>query len=121
MSNPAPGFQTRPEHTLTFETCRARATLGDTVVAESDCAVKLFEASYPPVVYFPASDRVAEHFEADEEHSTYCPFKGHASYWNLPGDGGSRAAWSYEEPYDECEGIRGHVAFYADRVTVEEL
>ncbi|MEM1246571.1 MAG: DUF427 domain-containing protein [Acidobacteriota bacterium] len=124
MSNPAPGFSQRPDHTLRFETCQAQATHGTTVVARSDEAVKLFEASYPPVIYFPAADRVETHFASEADHSTYCPFKGHASYWNLIGtDGtdGKRSVWSYEEPYDECEGIRGYVAFYGDRVTVEEL
>lgn len=124
MSNSAPGFAQRPEHTLRFEPCRAQATHGTTVVARSLQAVKLFEADYPPVIYFPIADCDDEYFIGDEEHTTYCPFKGHASYWNLEGtdgEGGERVAWSYKEPYDESEAIRGYVAFYADRVDVEEL
>lgn len=124
MSNSAPGFAKRPDHTITFEPCRAQATHGTTVVARSSQAVKLFEADYPPVLYFPISDCEDRYFIADDDHSTYCPFKGHASYWSLAGtdgESGERVAWSYKEPYDECEAIRGYVAFYADRVEVEEL
>ena len=124
MSNPAPGFARHPDHSLRFEPCRARASHGTTVVARSDKAVKLFEADDPPVIYFSVADCRDEHFVADEGHSTYCPFKGHATYWNLEGTDrpdGERAAWSYEDPYDECESIRGFVAFYTERVTVEEI
>ena len=48
-------------------------------------------------------------------HSTHCPFKGDASYYSLKG-GAENAAWSYESPYDEMAAIKGHLAFYPDRV-----
>ena len=54
------------------------------------------------------------------EH-TYCPYKGEASYYDiLPGDGETWRApcGTTPTPTDAVEAIRGHVAFYADRVTI---
>jgi uncharacterized protein (DUF427 family) len=51
-----------------------------------------------------------------------CPFKGDASFWRLAdsvSDGTQPVAWTYRDPYPEVERIRGYVAFYQDRVTVE--
>jgi uncharacterized protein (DUF427 family) len=49
--------------------------------------------------------------------TTFCPFKGTASHWTVGGV--ENAAWSYEDPKDEVAAIRGRLAFYPDRVTVE--
>ena len=51
-------------------------------------------------------------------HSSYCPFKGDASYFSIP-SGGARstnAVWTYETPYPAVAEIKDHVAFYPDRV-----
>lgn len=49
------------------------------------------------------------------DHQTYCPFKGHASYYSLK-DGPENAAWSYERPYEEMRAIAQCLAFYPDKV-----
>ena len=53
--------------------------------------------------------------------STYCPFKGHASYWSTTtaNDGVEDAVWGYLAPYSECLGLQDHVAFYTDKVVLE--
>ena len=99
---------------------RARARQGDRVLADSDRALLVYESDHAPQVYFPESSVVWEHF-APSDHATVCPFKGEASYWGLvaaesPLDD---VVWAYAEPMDEVAGLRGHVAFYADRVDVE--
>ena len=48
-------------------------------------------------------------------HRTYCPFKGHASYYSLK-DGPANAVWSYEQPYEEMTVINERLAFYPDKV-----
>jgi uncharacterized protein (DUF427 family) len=52
------------------------------------------------------------------EHSTYCPYKGDASYYSLSagGDTVENAVWSYETPYDEVMEIKEHLAFYPKKV-----
>jgi uncharacterized protein (DUF427 family) len=54
------------------------------------------------------------------EHSTYCPYKGDASYYSVVTPGGTleNAVWSYEEPYDAVASIAKRVAFYTDRLEV---
>src|SRR5258708_39261604 len=52
------------------------------------------------------------------EHTTYCPYKGDASYHSIPA-GGNRsvnAVWSYEAPFEAMAQIKDYVAFYPDRV-----
>ena len=57
------------------------------------------------------------------DHTSLCPFKGHASYWSVEGDGsgadGENVAWSYEKPFPEVARLKDHVAFYQNRVRVE--
>ncbi len=49
------------------------------------------------------------------EHTTYCPYKGNASYYNIPagGDRSLNAIWTYETPF---EAVAQYLAFYPDRV-----
>jgi uncharacterized protein (DUF427 family) len=94
------------------------------IVADSRKAVTLREASYPAVQYIPRADVEMGLLEATD-HATYCPYKGDCSYFSIP-SGGTRtinAVWSYEAPYDAVTQIKGHLAFYPDRVealTVEQ-
>lgn len=111
-----------PDHPITIEPAALRVTvrLGDTVVAETDQALELREASYPPVFYLPERDVHAGALEASDRH-TYCPYKGEASYYDLVAAGEERldgAVWHYPSPYPAVARIAGHVAFYADRVTI---
>ena len=55
------------------------------------------------------------------QHTSFCPFKGGASYWTLRAGGRVEvnAVWSYEDPFDEVAGLKDYVAFYPDRVEWE--
>jgi uncharacterized protein (DUF427 family) len=52
------------------------------------------------------------------EHTTYCPYKGYASYYSIPagGDRSINAVWSYERPFEAMVQIKDYIAFYPDRV-----
>jgi uncharacterized protein (DUF427 family) len=54
------------------------------------------------------------------ETRTFCPYKGHATYWSLRvGDRVLEdAAWSYETPYDEVGAIAGLVSLLHDDLDV---
>ncbi len=116
---PAPGFLRHPDRTLDYqpEPGRVVVTFNGEVIADSHSAIALWEADYPVVHYLPAAD-VRSGLLLRSQHSTYCPFKGTASYWTIRiGDQVSQdAAWSYETPYDEASVIDGHIAFYPSRV-----
>jgi uncharacterized protein (DUF427 family) len=52
--------------------------------------------------------------------STYCPFKGDASYYSVTaaGDTVDDVIWTYEEPYPAVAAIAGHVAFYPNKAEI---
>ncbi len=83
-------------------------------IARTASAIRMDEAGLPPVHYIPRADVKMDRLERSAT-TTYCPFKGEASYFSLVG-GARDAVWSYESPYDEVAAIRGHLAFYPDRV-----
>ena len=104
---------------------RVRILLGDLVLAESTDALRLLEAGhdiYDPVLYLPLADVRAN--LAPVEKRTYCPLKGHASYFDLVSDQGQvevpEIAWSYRETLDCGAGIKDLVAFDTSRVAIEE-
>ena len=92
---------------------------GGSVLGTSLRALELREGSYPPVIYVPREDLDMGLLERTSRSST-CPFKGVASYYSIRA--GDRllenAVWSYETPKPEVAQIAGHLAFYADKVSV---
>lgn len=112
-----PGYAERPDYAVVVTPLKgtARASQNGQVIAESANAFELWESKYPPVIYFPAAD-VRTDLATRQAKSTYCPFKGTATYWRF-GDVGD-TAWSYETPYDEVAEIAGCLAFYPDKVSV---
>ena len=96
---------------------RATVTVAGQTIADSGDAIVLAEASYPPVIYFPRKDVKMELLKRSV-HSSYCPYKGDASYFDIPGGGerSANAVWTYENPHESVKEIRDLVAFYPDRV-----
>ena len=95
---------------------------GGAVLGESAGALELIEPGHDPVVYFPRAD-IATQFLEPSETTTTCPRKGAARYFSISTKSGALpdAAWSYETPKTGAERIAEHVAFHADKVTVEQL
>jgi uncharacterized protein (DUF427 family) len=93
---------------------RVRVTLRGEVIADTADALALKEGSYPVVYYIPRKDVKMDRL-ARTTHSTHCPHKGDASYFSLK-DGPANAVWSYEQPKDGVAAIKGHLAFYPDKV-----
>ena len=111
-----------PDHPITVEPSQTRVVVraGDRVVADSTNALALREASYPPVMYVPIAD-VDRTLLTESETTSYCPYKGEASYYSITaGDSVIEdAIWYYPDPYDAVAPIADHVAFYADRVQLD--
>jgi uncharacterized protein (DUF427 family) len=57
------------------------------------------------------------------DRTTHCPYKGDASYFSIRANGKTldNAIWTYETPYPAMTEISGHLAFYPDRVRIEEV
>jgi len=88
-----------------------------TVLARTTSALLVDEQDHGLVFYIPEADVNFDLLTPADDQSR-CPFKGDASYWRLA-DGSEPVAWTYRDPYPEVARIRGYVAFYQDRVTLE--
>lgn len=112
-----------PDHPITIERNQAHVvvSVAGKAVADTRAALTLREASHPPVQYVPLQD-VDTSLLVASDRETYCPYKGDCSYYTIEGAGeaGVDAVWEYRDPRPPVESIRGHVAFYADRVQVAE-
>ncbi len=86
----------------------AKATWQNATVAES-AQTEQVEGNY----YFPEAAIRKQYFQRSE-HTTVCPWKGTAHYYDVVVDGqkNANAAWYYPEPKAAAENIRGHVAFW---------
>jgi len=87
-----------------------RAVFNDTVLAESDDTV-VVEGNH----YFPRESIAEEHFAASEK-TTWCPWKGTASYYSVKagGEASADAAWYYPDPKEKAASIKDHVAFWGE-------
>ncbi len=112
-----------PDHPITVTSNRERVLVrvAGALIADTREALILQEASYPPVQYIPRKD-VDMNLLQRTDHSSYCPFKGDASYYSIPsgGDKSVNAVWSYENPYPAVSQIKDYVAFYPSRVDAIE-
>jgi uncharacterized protein (DUF427 family) len=112
-----------PDHPITtaHNPSRVVVTLAGHVIAETQDALTLKEASYPPVFYIPRKDANMALLKPTE-HSTYCPYKGDASYFSISAGGREavNAVWSYEHPHPAMVVIADYLAFYPDRVDAIE-
>ena len=106
-------------HRITTELSpgRVRVVFGGQTIADTTRARLLHETGIPPVHYIPMSDVRTDLLEPSDRRSV-CPFKGEASYWSITVDGrrAEDEVWGYEEPLPDRADIKGHVAFYRDRV-----
>jgi uncharacterized protein (DUF427 family) len=110
-----------PDHPITVQPTGRRVVVraGEQVLADTTAALTLQEASYPAVQYVPLAD-IDPAVLRRTEHSTYCPYKGDASYYSLELPDGPRenAIWTYEAPYPAVGDIAGYVAFYPNQVEI---
>jgi uncharacterized protein (DUF427 family) len=113
------------EHPITIEQNpnRVRVLFNGRVVADTKRALTLREATLPAVQYIPREDADLALLERTA-HKTHCPYKSDAAYYTIRADGraAENAVWTYEDPYPGVAAIKGHLAFYPNRVDrIEEL
>ena|SRR5437879_2630598 len=108
-----------PDHPIFIQRNPARVvvSVAGRVIADTRNALTLREADYSPVQYIPREDVDVSELKRTD-HATYCPYKGDCSYYSIPaaGEKSVNAVWTYEDPYSAVAEIKGHLAFYPDRV-----
>jgi len=96
---------------------RVRIELGGATVADSTAALRILETSHPPTIYVPPSD-VDPACLRPTRGSSFCEFKGNASYLDVLGGDQvrERAAWTYPRPTARYAALRDHLCFYPSRM-----
>lgn len=95
---------------------RLRVEVGGTVLVDTDDTVIVFETALAPRLYV-APEHVRTDLLRPTATSSYCNYKGYATYW-AAGDV-EDVAWSYDDPLPETSVIKGCFSFDADRADVE--
>ena len=97
---------------------RVRIELGGVVIADSTRALRVLETSHPPTIYLPPEDVDASAVTPSSARSTFCEWKGGATYFDAAV--GSRreaaVAWAYPSPTRGFAALRDHLAFYPGRM-----
>lgn len=82
-------------------------------VARTRCAALVLETAHPPGFYIPCDD-VNRTLLQRGTGSSFCEWKGPATYWSLVKGGQAlrNVAWSYPRPLKGAEALADCVAFY---------
>jgi len=116
----------RPPHTEPSSE-HVLVRLGGAVVVDTRRSLRLLETSHPPTYYLPLDD-VAPGALRPAEGSSYCEWKGVASYLDVVGGTADepvvakRAAWTYPRPTPPFQHLAGYLALYPalmDECTVD--
>jgi uncharacterized protein (DUF427 family) len=85
---------------------------GESLLASTRSALRVLETASPPTFYLPP-ESVDWSQLVQAQGSSFCEWKGAATYWALANDpGGTVVGWSYEHPSDSFAAIKGYLSFY---------
>ncbi|WP_010186559.1 DUF427 domain-containing protein [Sphingomonas sp. PAMC 26605] len=93
------------------------------ILADTRASVRTLETSHPPSYYIPRRD-IRESALRPGRGSSFCEWKGDATYWDVVLDDTVLPAvgWSYPRPTSAFAALADHIAFYAapfDRCSVD--
>lgn len=98
---------------------RLRVSVNGTQLVDTDDTVIVFETALPPRLYVNPK-HVRTDLLSRTETSSYCNYKGHATYWAAAIEGATvkDVAWSYDDPLPESQAIKGFLSFDATQAEV---
>ncbi|KQC34667.1 hypothetical protein AAU57_13980 [Nonlabens sp. YIK11] len=81
-------------------------------IALTQQALAVLETASPPTYYIPQEDIDMEMLEQIPRKSSFCEWKGEATYWGLKDNMSRPIAWSYTNPFPEFIELKDYLAFY---------
>ena len=85
-------------------------------LASTTLALRVIETASPPTFYLPPGS-VDRQQLVQAQGSSFCEWKGEATYWSLIDDPNRESiGWSYEWPSETFAAIKGYLSFYPGRV-----
>ncbi|MHA7898958.1 MAG: DUF427 domain-containing protein [Henriciella sp.] len=114
-----------PDHPITIEPkdTPVSVKLAGEIVLSAKSHLELKEATYPGVAYLPRDQVEMSRLERSELTS-WCPYKGEASYYHLRTSDGvliENAVWTYEAPFPAVTAIKNALAVYPNKVDAIEI
>lgn len=113
-------YPPNPYHRVDCRPTRRRlaVVVNGTQLVDTDDTVIVFETALAPRLYV-APEHVRTDLLQQTDTSTYCNYKGYATYWAANIDTPTRdIAWSYEDPLPETSPIKGFFSFDATHADV---
>ena len=83
------------------------------VIADTTGAYRVLETSHPPTYYIPPKDVDMQQLKPSSG-SSYCEWKGSASYYDAPGK--PKIAWYYAKPSSSFKPIANYICFYPSKI-----
>ena len=82
-------------------------------IARTQKSLRVLETSHPPTFYIPPAD-IDTQFFSQNEATSFCEWKGVASYWDVTVDETiiKRGSWTYLNPAASFDKLRGYYSFY---------
>ena len=114
-----------PDHPISIlhKSTPVSVKLAGEIILASRTHLELREASYPAAIYMPRSEVDMSRL-TPSEHTTWCPYKGEASYFHIRRSDGElveNAVWTYETPFPAVAEIKAALAVYASRVDAVDV
>jgi uncharacterized protein (DUF427 family) len=88
---------------------------GDRLIAQTSGAIRVLETASPPTFYIPDTHIVMSEL-VEAAGSSFCEWKGRASYRALRAHPDLPVGWYYQDPQERYAPISGHTAFYPGRI-----
>jgi uncharacterized protein (DUF427 family) len=82
------------------------------IIVETKNALAVLETASPPTYYIPREDINLELLAQIPGKSSFCEWKGQATYWGLKEINNQPIAWSYTNPLGEFAELKDYLAFY---------
>jgi uncharacterized protein (DUF427 family) len=99
---------------------RLRVAISDTTLVDTDDTTIVFETALEPRLYV-APALVRTEYLRRSETTSYCDYKGVATYWSavVGGETVPDVAWSYDDPPPESTPIRRYLSFDPSRTDLD--